>query len=740
MIFSYRTGFGAFALACVLGISLSASVLARDEDTPPVMSAQAYAEAAGLPAVLTVTKEDHHDVLPSLRNAVLPPGGYGKRTNFEGLIPLPPGSTDQVDGAVQSTTSPTLNTPGAIHNMDGVGNGFTGPQGTFFIQYAPPDTEGAVGWTQFVSLVNTGLAVFDKTTGNVVYGPVPTSTLWSGFGGGCESNNDGDAVVIYDRAANRWVVSQFSVNSLPYLQCVAVSQTSDATGAWNRYSFNYGNSNFPDYPKMGSWPDAYYETFNVFAPNFIGANVCAYDRTNMLAGNAATQQCFQLSSAYGGVLPSDLDGAKPPPAGSPNYLINYGTKKLNLWKFHVDWTTPANTTLTGPTAITVAAFAPACAGGTCITQPGTTNQLDSLADRMMFRLAYRNFGAHQSLVASHSVQVIKKTNVYSGARWYEIRSPGTTPVVYQQSTFAPDTTFRWMPSIAMDSASDIALGYSASSSTTSVYPSVRYTGRTSSDALSTMETEVTLFAGSGSQSGGLHRWGDYSAMTVDPVDDCTFWYTNEYIASNGSFNWKTRIGSFKFPNCTPAPLAYLLTYTTDGNGTISGTTPQAVAPAGSGTAVTAVPYAGYHFVHWSDGKTTATRTDTNVQGNINVQAQFAVNVLVFTPAPGSVTQGDPLGTVIVTEQDGSNNTIADNAMVDFTLAYCSGATLDLGTATMSSGVATLPTGQRFYNLAGSPQITASIVGTSPIAPVNVSLSVTANSDMIYPDGFDGCRP
>ncbi len=737
MIFSYRTGFGACALvSALLGISLSASVLAKDEDTPPVMSPQAYAAAAGTPAVLTVTREDHHDVLQSLRNAVVPPGGYGKRTNFEGLIPLPPGSTDQVDGAVQSKAAQTRNTPSLIRNMDGVGNGFTGPQGTFTIQYAPPDTDGAVGFTQYVALVNTGLAVFDKTTGNVIYGPVPTNTLWSGFGGGCQSNNDGDGVVIYDRAANRWVISQFSVSTTPYLQCVAVSQTSDATGAWNRYSFNYGSTLFPDYPKMASWPDAYYETFNMFTgQTFSGGNLCAYDRTNMLAGNAATQQCYSVSG-YGGVLPSDLDGATAPPAGSPNYLINYGTNQLNLWKFHVDWTTPANSTLTGPTAISVASFAPACGGGTCITQPGTANQLDSLADRMMFRLAYRNFGDHESLVASQSVVV----STYSGVRWYEIRSPGTTPVVHQQSTFSPDTTFRWMPSIAMDSAGDIALGYSTSSSANSVYPSATYTGRTPADALGTMETEATLFAGTGSQSTrSLHRWGDYSAMTVDPIDDCTFWYTNEYIASNGSFNWNTRIGSFKFAGCVAA--AYTLNYTSDSNGTISGTTPQAVVPAGSGTSVTAVPNAGYHFVQWSDSSTANPRTDTNVHASISVNAQFAVNVLVFTPTPGSVTQGNPLGTVTVTEQDGSSHTIVDNATVDFTLTYCSGATLDLGMATMSAGVAALPTGQRFYNLiASSPQITASIVGGSPIVPVNASLSVTANGDIIFPDGFESCRP
>lgn len=312
---SFRSHALIIAVAVLCTMFRATPAHAEDQDRPAVMSQQAYDTAAGIPPVFTVTPEEHHDTLPSLLNAVIPPGGYGKRTHFEGMIPLPPGSLNQPDGAVQSMASPTRTTPTPSSNFDGVGSGFTGPQGTFSVSSAPPDTDGAVGATQYVSLVNTGFAVFNKTTGAVIYGPVATNTLWSGFGGGCESNNDGDGVVIYDRAANRWVISQFSVSTTPYLQCVAVSQTSDATGAWNRYSFNYGSSNFPDYPKMGAWPDAYYETFNVFAggTTFSGANLCAYDRTNMLAGNTATQQCFQLSNAYGGVLPSDLDGSTPPP-------------------------------------------------------------------------------------------------------------------------------------------------------------------------------------------------------------------------------------------------------------------------------------------------------------------------------------------------------------------------------------------------------------------------------------------
>ena len=365
------------------------------------------------------------------------------------------------------------------------------------------------------------------------------------FGGGCQTNNDGDPVAIYDKLANRWVMSQFSVSTVPYLQCVAVSQTSDATGAWYRYSFSYGNTNFDDYPKMGVWPDAYYETFNMFqnGQTFIGADACAYDRNKMLAGQTATQVCFQQGASVGGLLPADLDGTTPPPAGSPNYMLYFGSNTLNLFKFHVDFATPSNSTFTGPTVINVAPFSPLCGGGTCVVQPSTTQRLDSLADRLMYRLAYRNFGTHESLVVNHSVAVSGS----GGVRWYEIQNPSGTPVVAQQSTYAPDSTYRWMGSVAMDQAGNLAVGYTKSSS--SVSPSVAFAGRLSTDPVNTLQAETLVVSGTGSQSRGLSRWGDYSAMTVDPVDDCTFWYTQEYMKTSGTFNWNTRIANFKFTNC-----------------------------------------------------------------------------------------------------------------------------------------------------------------------------------------------
>jgi hypothetical protein len=497
------------------------------------------------------------DTLPSLKGVNPHTDGYQRyKPHDEHHIPLPYVPAGQEDGAVQRSAQFAPLAPTLQGGVDGVGKGFSGPNGSFTVQYAPPDTVGAVGDTQYVQVVNVGMAVFNKSTKAVVLGPIPTSTLWQGFGGQCEADNDGDAVVVFDRAAHRWVVSQFAVGSAPYLECVAVSQTADATGSWYRYAFSYGNA-FNDYPKMGVWPDGYYVTFNIFnnGSTWGGSKVCAYDRAKMLAGQAATQQCFQLSTAYGGLLPADLDGSTQPPAGSPNYLLNFGTNSLNLWKFHVDWTTPGNSSLSTARNIPVAAFTPACNGSNCIPQSGTRQLLDSLADRLMNRLAYRNFGSYESLVVSHSVSVSagtakkgKPAPASTGVRWYELRSPNGTPAVYQQSTFAPDTNFRWMGSIAQDKQGNMALGYSVSSS--SMYPSIRYTGRLVGDALNTMTGETTLIAGGGSQSGqNLDRWGDYSAMTVDPTDDCTFWYTTEYLKATGAFNWSTRIGSFKYAGC-----------------------------------------------------------------------------------------------------------------------------------------------------------------------------------------------
>lgn len=480
-----------------------------------------------------------------------PAMGTDKEKKEKPLRLIPPvGPGAATDTAVQTVTGPLVGTSGVL-GFAGVGNGDYG----FSDQYAPPDTNGAVGATQYVQWVNTYFAVFDKATGAITAGfPKAGNAIWKGFGGACETNNDGDPIVIYDKSADRWVMTQFSVSTTPYLQCVAVSATNDATGSYYRYAFSYGNTQFNDYPKLGVWPDGYYITYNIFnkGQTFAGAKACVFDRTKMLVGDpGATQQCFQLSSSYGNLLPADLDGKTAPPYGSPNYFLSFGANSLNMWRFSVNWTSPVNSNFNGPVNIPVAPFAAACnGGGACIPQPNTGQKLDSLADRLMYRLAYRNFGDHESLVVNHSVGVgSNKSRQVSSVRWYELRNPGAgTPVVFQQGTLGvSDGIHRWMGSIAMDKQGNIALGYNASSG--SVKPSIRYTGRLASDALNTMQTETVVKAGGGSQLANLNRWGDYSAMTVDPVDDCTFWYTNEYLKSSGIYNWSTWITSFKFPGC-----------------------------------------------------------------------------------------------------------------------------------------------------------------------------------------------
>src|SRR5215469_3372843 len=276
----------------------------------------------------TVRRNVHHDVSPPLSEMIkhAPPPSLERRP-VEPLkrIPLPPGLMGQEDPVIQvSTVNPP--TPPTTMSFEGLGNGFSG----FSITSAPPDTEGTVGATQYVQWVNTSFAVFNKSTGALIAGPTAGNTMWSGFGGGCQSNNDGDPIVLYDKAANRWIFSQFSVSTTPYLQCIAVSTTSDATGTYNRYSFSY--SNFPDYPKLGVWPDAYYISFNMFNGNsFAGGRACAYNAAAMRAGSAATQVCFQLSPSFGGLLPSDVDGHTAPPAGSPNYFMAFGSSVLQLW-------------------------------------------------------------------------------------------------------------------------------------------------------------------------------------------------------------------------------------------------------------------------------------------------------------------------------------------------------------------------------------------------------------------------
>lgn len=445
--------------------------------------------------------------------------------------------------------------PAAILNFDGI------PYPGVACSCHPPDTNGVVGATQYVQIVNEGYQVFNKTTGGSVLGPAGITTLWSGFGGVCQTNGAGDPVVLYDHLANRWVITQFAGTSIPTTQCIAVSTTSDATGTYNRYAFLLG-SNFFDYPKLSVWPDGYYMAMNVFNSSgtaFLGPQAFAFDRANMLLGNAAT---FVTPGITGGssepsFLPGDLDGSIMPTSGVGDPFVSFpgsGTYKVRL--FHADFVTPANTTFTQIGAPAAAGFTSICPSTrSCVPESGGEG-LDAIGDRLMFRAAYRKFAdGHESIVSNYTVS----SGGVAGVRWFELRGVTTSPVVFQESTYQPDALWRWMGSVAMDQSGNIALGYSASSAST--FPNINYAGRLASDPLNTLgQGEATLVTGTGSQSGGGNRWGDYSDMTIDPVDDCTFWYTQEYYGATG-VAWRTRIGNFKFTQCTSVPTPVIVATT-----------------------------------------------------------------------------------------------------------------------------------------------------------------------------------
>ena len=667
------------------------------------------------------------------------PFGSGKQD------PLGPGMR-MASGIATTTGAPT---PGVT--FEGIGQGFTGPAGTFSVSSAPPDTNGTVGPNHYVETVNTSFAVFSKA-GTPLYGPVNINTIWSGFGGGCQTNNDGDPTVVYDKIADRWIIQQFSVSTTPYLLCVAVSTTGNPMGSYNRYSFQYAN--FPDYPKLSIWPDAFYVTTNDFqgGSTFVGASTCAMDRTKMLAGQAASLVCFNSGSNYGGLLSSDFDGKTLPPAGSPNYVMALDTSSsLVYWKFHVDFATPANSTFTGPTSIAVAGYTQTCsATGTCVPQLGTTQKLDSLADRLMYRLAYRNFGTHEALVVNHSVVA----GTSSGVRWYELRIASGTPSLFQQGTYAPDANWRWMGSVAMDQAGNMGLGYSVSGG--GISPQIHYTGRLAGDALGTMtQGENSIINGTGSQTGNnLSRWGDYSSMSVDPSDDCTFWYTNEYLKTSGSFNWNTRVGSFKMPGCgqvqtadfalsaSPASqtvvrgqgttynvaVAPLNGFTGAVNFSVSGMpagvtasfNPTSVTTSGStamAVATTAATAPGTYTLSITGTGTSATHT-TTVTLVVTQAPDFAVSA---SPSSQTVVQGQGKSyTVTVTPSNGFTGAVTLSAS-----GLPAGVTASFSPASLTtSGNSTMTVATTAATVPGTYTLTITGTGTSATHSATVTLVVT----------------
>ncbi len=569
--FKLRVLIAVFLSFAAITLVLFAFGKASAQQNPPAQNPHVI--TAQYRGVMPVVK---FDISPPLRYmAPLPIIGCPLREDEDRLLAHLPLGPVVPDPVVQRVLG-KIGIPGPIISFDGNSN---------MCGCVPPDPNGAVGPNHVMETSNVHFQIFDKN-GTSVFGPVANATLWQGFGGTCESASFTDPVVLYDQLADRWLLSQFNQDGPPFFECVALSQTNDPTGSYFRWAISTGN-NLPDYPKAGMWPDAYYFSTREFdtGGNFAGVGAYALNREEALNGDPnATVISFlappnPLYVLGDGLLPSDLDGQTTPPPGSPNFYLGsqddnggYGAPSdaLNLWKFHVDFDNPPNSSFTLTNTLPTEPFnsilsATCLSTRSCIPQPGTTTKIDFLArQRPLFRLAYRNFGDHEALVTNQSVNAGPGPNGdVSGIRWYELRSPDNNPIIFQQGTYAPGLTdgiHRWMGSVAMNSLGDIALGYSASAGDTDpnpTFPSVFYTARHDGDPPGVMTLgEGSIKDGTGSQTTGLHRWGDYTAMDIDPNDDTTFWYINEYVPTTSSIGWRLRIGAFNLaggPTPTPSP-------------------------------------------------------------------------------------------------------------------------------------------------------------------------------------------
>jgi Bacterial Ig-like domain (group 3) len=725
--------FGAFA--CLFATALPAAA----QDWAPYTGAVGYAT---------------HAVSPEVRSLPNAPG----RVSGVSEVPLihrpsfvPPGPQPSADQALQESPGTSLSATS--------GTGFDGVE---FNGYYPPDPNISVGDTQIVQTTNVQFAVYDKS-GTLLKGPVNMNTLFTNLGGQCASTNGGDPIVLWDKIAHRWLISQLAYNS-NFTQnsvCIAVSTSSDATLSFHLYGFSF--SHLPDYPKFGVWSSStssgtsdYYFSANLFSTAlYYGPVVCAFNGSDMQSGTTARSSCVTGKTSDFSLLPSDFDGATPPATGEANYFLELGTsgtatsgQTLTMWPFRATWTTTSGS-LNNPTAVTINVnpYTTACSGGgACIPQPGTTQQVDSLGDRLMYRLPYRNFGTYESLLVNHSVD---EGNGVVGIRWYEIRSNNSggtlanSAFVYQQGTFSGlDTNDRWMGSIAQDKVGDIALGYSISNGS-ALYPSINYTGRVPSDSLGTMESEDTIVSGTGSETGGS-RWGDYTSLSIDPTDDCTFWYNNEYFFPNSSSGvaWNTRIASFKFSTCGQGPAPTSAIVASSHNPSNFG---NPVTFTATITSASAIPTGSVTFQ--DSGTTLSTATlDANGQATYTTSALSAGSHSITATYIGnssfSASTSAPLiqtvnstPTATTTTLSSSLNPSTAGQSVTFTAAvapssatgsvqFVDGGVTSLGTVALSAGSAQLSTSTLS---AGSHSITATYSGDSSFTgSTSTTLTQTVN--------------
>lgn len=466
---------------------------------------------------------------------------------------------------IEQTTMGTRSPVPIVASFDGLGVGFAGTEPAPSQPFRnPSDNSLAVGPNHIVQIVNSRFAVFTKkgamfdTTGKVVKGSIGTNDIWKGFGGRCEPRTNGDAVVRYDQLAQRWlfVMPIFRRDSsdavTPYSMCYAVSQGPDPLGPYYRYEFK--RKLFPDYPRPAIWPDGYYVPTST-GDEVIQKHACVVDRAKMLRGEPATEQCVVIDSVNF-LNNADIDGSGLPPAGAPNVVLAAGGTQLRkifddsviyAWDFHVDWKDPSKTTLTNRRVIPVAPYHYLCDGQltNCVPQPGTDRRLDAQGDKIMQRVVYRNINGRESIVALHSINTKAGGG---GVRWYEFRFDAQRRLtLYQQGTYAPDSLYRWMPSIGIDASGNIGMGYSFGG--TPHFAGQRFAARLATDARGTLGFhETVLIEGAASQTTTL-RWEDYTQLAMDPSDDCTFWYVGDYLKKDAT-TYSTRIGAFRIPGCT----------------------------------------------------------------------------------------------------------------------------------------------------------------------------------------------